>query len=87
MNCKDYEAKVILSKINGENLKSLDEVVVDCLRSQIGDVKREELIHLISSETGIDKEDLSKSINSNLSRLEKDGLVKTGYKTGYWRIC
>ena len=87
MNCKDYEAKVMHAKINGENMKSLDEVIIDCLRSQMGDVKREELIHMVYLETNIDKEDLHASISSNLTRLEKNKRIRSGSKTGYWAIA
>lgn len=85
MDWAGYNAARIRAHYNGERLPTVEDTVLEVLRTNHQDWKREEIIDQVHRYTGIGKEELSTHINSILRILESKGQVYH-VSTGMWRI-
>lgn len=85
MTWLDYQASVVGAKVNdGPQKPSINEVILESLKSFPGGCKREELCSQVAARTGISFGEVSACISGNLTRLKRSGHI-THVTTGYWR--
>lgn len=85
MDWAGYNAARIRAHYNGERLPTVEDTVLEVLRTNRREWKREEIIDQVHRYTCIDKEELSAHINGILRILESRGQV-VHVSTGMWRI-
>lgn len=83
MNKISYDAYVLNQKINGNEVPSLEELIIASMEKG-QDIKREEIIEKVSRIIGDSYDvEIASGISTILKKLEKQGVVEHS-KQGYW---
>lgn len=81
---KDYEAKLIRSRISGFNLPSIEEITKDIINSN-GILKKEEIDEIVCKKIGFPMdESISSTTSVILKKLEAEKIADH-VAHGYWK--